>query len=94
MGRVFIDKPTVPQLLKKFLIFVWNPSVYYHVKRNLQVVPILNHINLVHNNKKTEKRPPLPTARDRLTGQEIGGPPTPSKGILTVNFNILFFIFL
>jgi hypothetical protein len=44
------------------------------------------------NNKKTEKWPPLPTARDRLTGQEIGGPPTPSKGILTVNFNILTFL--
>jgi hypothetical protein len=44
------------------------------------------------NNKKTTKGPPLPTARDRLTGQEIGGPPTPSKGILTVNFDILTFL--
>jgi hypothetical protein len=45
------------------------------------------------NNKKTKKGTPLPTARDRLTGLEIGGTPTPSKGILNVNFNILTFLY-
>jgi hypothetical protein len=52
------------------------------------------HRTTYQQKEETEKGPPLPTARDRLTGQEIGGPPTPSKGILTVNFNILtFYIF-
>jgi hypothetical protein len=67
---------------------------YEAVNRNTYISNIEQHTSKNKrrkNNKKTGKGPPLPTAHDRLTGQEIGGPPTPSKGILTVNFNILTF---
>ena len=47
-STVFLDKPTVHQLVKKIPHTLGNPNVHYFIHKHLPLVPILGQINPVH----------------------------------------------
>ena len=55
-SRIFLEKLTVSQLVKKFLAFSWHLEFHYHLYRRSPPVSIPSHTKRVHASHPTSWR--------------------------------------